>query len=262
MARLLGPDANGRLVYVASSALRSAAGQTATVYAAASGSTLANIATYDGTDTPGAVIVGSTLTVDQDSLLPRFWFPDGVDTVYVEVSGGTRVAVNADYDARLDALRTQMAMATPAVITATGQTEFVALTVVPAVGDGYEFWASGLVMWAGAGTGDVRWVLLIDGQPPITAVSASIQSNAAVRRWFFDGRVDLAQSGHWLCSSRLLYSGATAGDTTQTAVANFLTGQADHALAWGASHTLSLATEIISSGAEVTKTSAHIKALR
>ena len=104
MARLLGPDANGRLVYVASAgALRSAAGQTAVVYSASTGTTLANIATYDGTGTPGAAIDDSELTVDSDSLLPRFWFPDGVDTVYVEVGGGTRVSVNADYDARLDA---------------------------------------------------------------------------------------------------------------------------------------------------------------
>jgi hypothetical protein len=109
MARLLGPDANGRLVYITSGgSLRSAYGKTATVYAAATGTTLANIATYDGTGAPGTVTAGSTLTVDADSLLPRFWFPDGVDTVYVSVAGGTRVAVNADYDARIDALLSQV----------------------------------------------------------------------------------------------------------------------------------------------------------
>jgi parallel beta-helix repeat protein len=103
MARLLGPDANGRFVYVAAAGtLRSAVGLTATVYAASTGSTLADIASYDGTATPGATISGSTLTVDTDSLLPRFWFPDGADTVYISANGGTRVAVNADYDARLD----------------------------------------------------------------------------------------------------------------------------------------------------------------
>jgi hypothetical protein len=104
MARLLGPDANSRFVYVTlNGALRSAAHLTATIYSAATGSTLANVAVYDGTSTPGAVISDATLTVDTDSLLPRFWFPDGVDTVYVSVNGGTRVAVNADYDARIDA---------------------------------------------------------------------------------------------------------------------------------------------------------------
>jgi hypothetical protein len=103
VTRLLGPDANSRFVYViVNGTLRSAASLTAIVYSAAAGSTLADIATYDGTTTPGASISGSTLTVDVDSLLPRFWFPDGVDIVYVSVNGGTRVAVNADYDARLD----------------------------------------------------------------------------------------------------------------------------------------------------------------
>jgi hypothetical protein len=104
MARLLGPDTNGRFVYaVVTGTLRAAAGLTATVYSAATGSTLANIATYDGTGTPGATISGSTLTVDSDSLLPRFWFPDpATDTVWVSVNGGTRIAVNADADARLD----------------------------------------------------------------------------------------------------------------------------------------------------------------
>jgi parallel beta-helix repeat protein len=104
VARLLGPDAGSKLVYVnTGNTLRPAAGRTATVYADAAGTTLANIATYDGTATPGAVIVGSTLTVDADSLLPTFWFPDGVDTVYVSVTGGTVTKANADYDARLDA---------------------------------------------------------------------------------------------------------------------------------------------------------------
>jgi parallel beta-helix repeat protein len=103
VARLLGPDANARFVYASvGGILRSAAGLTATVYSTAVGNLLADIATYDGTNTPGATISGSALTVDGDSFLPRFWFPDGVDTVYVSVNGGTRVALNADYDARLD----------------------------------------------------------------------------------------------------------------------------------------------------------------
>jgi lysophospholipase L1-like esterase len=105
VARLLGPDANARFVYTSvGGTLRSAAGLTATVYSTAVGNLLADIATYDGTNTPGATISGSTLTVDSDSFLPRFWFPDTVDTVYVSVNGGTRVALNADYDARLDAI--------------------------------------------------------------------------------------------------------------------------------------------------------------
>lgn len=103
MGRLLGPDANARLVYIpGGTSLGNAVGRVAVVYAAATGSTLADIRTYDGTDTPGSAITGSQLTVDADSYLPLFWFPDNVDTVYVEVAGGTRVALHADYDTRID----------------------------------------------------------------------------------------------------------------------------------------------------------------
>lgn len=129
MARLLGPDANGRLVYVAAAgSLRSAAGLTAVVYAATSGATLADIATYDGTGTPGATIDDAELTVDTDSLLPRFWYPDGVDVVYVSVNGGTRVAVNADYDARLDAIDTGKASTSHAGTHAAAGADPVTLT--------------------------------------------------------------------------------------------------------------------------------------
>lgn len=103
MTRLLGPDANARMVYVpGSTSLGNASGRIAKIYAAATGSTLADIRTYDGTDTPGDPIVGSQLTVDSNSYLPLFWFPDSVDTVYVEVTGGPRVALHADYDTRID----------------------------------------------------------------------------------------------------------------------------------------------------------------
>lgn len=105
VARLLGPDASGRLVYTPSGgSLRVAAGKTAIVYAAASGSTLADIRAYDGTGTPGATISGSTLTVDDDSQLPLFWFPDGADQVWVSVAGGSRTAVDADNNLRLDGM--------------------------------------------------------------------------------------------------------------------------------------------------------------
>jgi hypothetical protein len=113
MARLIGPDAGSRLVYVLSgSLLRSAAGYTAVVYTDSAGTILANIAAYQPLvpGTPGAVIAGSTLTVDSTSRLPLFWFPDGVptgpDTLYVRVGGVSSpvVPINADYDPRIDAL--------------------------------------------------------------------------------------------------------------------------------------------------------------
>lgn len=104
MTRLIGPDANSRLVYSVSGArLMAAPNDTATVYSDAGGTVLADIAIYDGTNTPGSAIAGSALTVDSTSQLPLFWFPaDGTDTLWVKVAGGPVVRINADYDARLD----------------------------------------------------------------------------------------------------------------------------------------------------------------
>jgi hypothetical protein len=110
MARLIGPDAGSRLVYVLSgSLLRSAAGYTATIYSDAAGTILADIALYQPLipGTPGAVIVGSTVLVNSNSQLPLFWFPlSGQDTLYARVGGVSSpvVAINADYDARIDLL--------------------------------------------------------------------------------------------------------------------------------------------------------------
>jgi hypothetical protein len=105
VAQLLGPDAGSRLVYVLSGGyIRSAAGRTVTMYTDAAATVLAAINTYDGTGVPAGLIAGSTVTVDSSSLLPRFWFPNGVDTLYAKVNpSGPVTAINADYDARLDA---------------------------------------------------------------------------------------------------------------------------------------------------------------
>lgn len=103
--RLLGPDLNSRLAYVpAGGALLSAAGMSATVFAASTGSTLADIQIFNGTSIPAGPVPNSMLTVDADSLIPRFWFPTNVDTVYIEVNGGTRTPANADYDFRIGAV--------------------------------------------------------------------------------------------------------------------------------------------------------------
>ena len=102
MAQLLGPDANSRTVTLGGG--KTAHGRVAHVYTTAAADTLAVINTYDGTNTPGAAISGSAVTVGAESLLPRFWFPDGVDTLYVVVPGKSGVhTVYADVDARLDA---------------------------------------------------------------------------------------------------------------------------------------------------------------
>lgn len=101
--RLLGPDLNSRLAYQpVGGSLLTAAGMSAVVFANPTGSTLADIQIYNGTSTPAGPVPNSTLTVDSDSLIPRFWFPQNTDIVYIEVNGGTRTAANADYDFRID----------------------------------------------------------------------------------------------------------------------------------------------------------------
>lgn len=101
--RLLGPNLDGRLAYnPRGGVLLSAAGASAVVYANATGDVLADIRTYDGTSTPGTPIANSTLIIDGDSFIPLFWYPINTDTVYVEVNGGTRTAITANLDARID----------------------------------------------------------------------------------------------------------------------------------------------------------------
>lgn len=100
MARLLGPDMGSRVVFLPTGA--PAAGRVGVVYSDAAGTLLADILTYDGTETPGAGIVGAALTVDAYGLLPQMWFPDGVDRLYVRVNNGPLVPIDADNNRRLD----------------------------------------------------------------------------------------------------------------------------------------------------------------
>ncbi len=102
MAQMLGPDASCRTVTLGLG--QSAHGRAATVYTTSAANVLATINVYDGTSTPGAAITGSAVTVDGESLIPQFWFPDGSDTLYVRVAGRAGVhKIHADVDARLDA---------------------------------------------------------------------------------------------------------------------------------------------------------------
>lgn len=120
MARLVFPDEGSQLVYrISGVMLTTAAGATATVYSNSAGTVPASIATHDGTTTPGAVIVGSTLTVNATSRLPLFWGPDSVDTVYVKVDSGPVTAVYARTDDRLDALIGTVGLRTTALYTTT-----------------------------------------------------------------------------------------------------------------------------------------------
>lgn len=115
MASRLGPDAGSRLAYVLSNGVfKSAAGLTATIYTDSAGTTLATIYTYDGTNTPGAAISGSQVTLDSNSMLPKFWFPSaGTDTLYAKIGSASPFPINADYDARLDAIEGNTTSALP-----------------------------------------------------------------------------------------------------------------------------------------------------
>lgn len=93
MARQL--SAPGILAYVLlGSDLRGAAGKPVTMYLDTAG-TPADIAAYDGTNTPGASIPGSTVLSDSYSVIPQVWYPDGVKSLYYRVSGGPYVKVDA-----------------------------------------------------------------------------------------------------------------------------------------------------------------------
>jgi hypothetical protein len=103
VARKTFPD-DRSAYFIRGGAFRSLAGETATVYSDAGGTTLANIQTV------GAVAIPSAqLTIDSDSRLPLFLGPDGVDLVYVVIDGHDPVPVYARVDDRLDSLETTSA---------------------------------------------------------------------------------------------------------------------------------------------------------
>lgn len=96
------PDEGQRLLYTPGvrrgSALTSARGAEVYVYEQAEGGSLAEI-----TDEDGDPIAGSLLVVDDDSLIPPFYGPLGVTTLWVEVAGsGVRQEVRASSADRLD----------------------------------------------------------------------------------------------------------------------------------------------------------------
>jgi hypothetical protein len=106
------------------------------MYTDAAGTVLALINTYDGTGVPAGLIAGSTVTVDSSSQLPLFWFPDSVDTIYAKVNpSGPVTAINADYDARLDAATGGVPSVTVVTETAYGQASAVGVAADFSRGD-------------------------------------------------------------------------------------------------------------------------------
>jgi hypothetical protein len=110
VARLVGPDLAYRAVFLPSGA--PATGRPGIVYANSAGTVLADILAFQPLTptTPGAPIVGSSVTTDTYGLLPQFWFPDGADQVYISVNGGPLVAIGASSDERFDDLTARVAL--------------------------------------------------------------------------------------------------------------------------------------------------------
>lgn len=108
MARLLGPDPSTRQAVFFSNARRweGLPGKTLKIYTDEALTSLASIAAFDpnAPTVPGSVISGSAVAVSKDSQVPRFWFPDGYDTLWASGPGGFKLLLRADVDARLDAM--------------------------------------------------------------------------------------------------------------------------------------------------------------
>lgn len=90
MARMLGPDpATRRVIQVAGGTMHEFSGRRATFYLDEDARHVADVAVFDpdNPSVPGLPVPGSRLRLDAGSNLPKVWFPDGVDTLYVVVNG-------------------------------------------------------------------------------------------------------------------------------------------------------------------------------
>lgn len=105
MAQLLGPD-DRQVKTTARGVTTFYPNRSITVYLDEALTQLASINAFnvDTPSSPGAAVAGSQLRLDEDSMCPRFWFPDGVDTVYGHITRGPAVPLRASTDFRLDLL--------------------------------------------------------------------------------------------------------------------------------------------------------------
>jgi hypothetical protein len=138
VARLLFPDAGSRRADDATG--RPAPSRTYTVYAAATGSTLADIMADIG-GVPSVAITDSRVTTDAYGYLPNWWGPtDGTDRLWVQDDfGSPRWPVDAVNNERLDALTTRVAAVEatvgPGTVTSVaGRSGAVTLTVADVSG--------------------------------------------------------------------------------------------------------------------------------
>lgn len=108
MARLRGPDAGSRYCYDLETGAPLKNRQ-AVVYADPGATVLADIRVDDGSPVPGAVIAGSTVTIDQYGQLPRIWYPEGlVRRLWVKAGSGPAWPIDADANDRIDLVRTEL----------------------------------------------------------------------------------------------------------------------------------------------------------
>lgn len=107
MARLLGPDAGTRLALrvISGQPTMGMPGKLVKVYSDEACTTLADIAEYvpETPQTPGPAVAGSELRITRESLVPVFWFPDGVTTLWARSREGVVLRLAADIESRLAA---------------------------------------------------------------------------------------------------------------------------------------------------------------
>lgn len=102
MPSLLFPDAGSRRADDDNG--RPAKNRPVVVYANSAGTSLATIYA-DSNGTPGAQVAGSALSTDSRGYLPLFWGPtSGADKLWVRVGNGPVWPIDADLNARLDAI--------------------------------------------------------------------------------------------------------------------------------------------------------------
>lgn len=106
MARLLGPDESTRfaLRYTKSHQIEGMPGKNLKVFTDEACENPASIALYDPSapDTPGDEIRNQTVRVGQDSMLPLFWFPDDVETLWAQTRDGYVLRLTAAPEMHLD----------------------------------------------------------------------------------------------------------------------------------------------------------------
>lgn len=210
MARLLGPDPASRAAWrMVGGVFKSAVGAVVTVYADVQGSTLADIRGFDPANPTvvGAAIPGSRLAVASDSMYPPFWFPDGIDTVYVSADGGELQEINAAVDARLDALTTAIGGAVTSVAGLTGAVTTSGLN------------AAGIETTAGATTkaGNAQSAAISAAASDATSKANTAQSSAVVTAALdATTKADTAQANA-IAAVTLATTGTKNGSYTATA---------------------------------------------